>query len=153
MSNTSNVSVKYNVSLHEYHMHRYIQELEVFNVPKIIAYDIERKVLVTENIGNDYVNKNDHIENTNTDDVKTVFDEIRKIIKNLVMYNIEYPDIIETNFIFYNDKLWITNFEKARTITGRLNGFVSKFIDGLNEFKTQVQQPNTKINDGVTLWR
>ena len=130
---TSSVHIKYNVLLHEYTMHKYIQELEVFNVPKIIAYDYERKVLITEKINN--VNIYDYY---GVDyDYQDIFNEIRLIITNLFRYNIEYPDISGFNFIKHDNKIWITNFKHTRTITGRLNGFVSKFINGLNEWNTQ----------------
>ena len=129
----SSVYVKYNVLLHEYTMHKYIQELEIFNVPKIIAYDYERKVLITEKINNVNIYDNYGIDYDYTD----IFDEIRLIITNLFRYNIEYSDISGYNFIKYDNKIWITNFKHARTITGGLNRFVSKFINGLNEWNTQ----------------
>ena len=129
------VYVKKNVSLHEYCMHKYIQELEVFNVPKIIAYDIERKVMVMEKINHMT------IADFYGEDAKNVpsdtFLQIRNIIKNLTKYNIEYPDITGYNFIEYDNKIWIIDFEHTRTITGKLNSFVSKFIDGLNEWNPQ----------------
>ena len=128
----SNFCLKKNVSFHEYSIHKYIQELEVFNVPKIIAYDIERKVLVLEKINSK--NINEIYGNESQIVPKEIFEEIRNIINLLLNYNIEFSDISSYNFIQYENKLWIINFEKARTITGCINPFVRKFIDGLNEW-------------------
>ncbi len=131
MSNID-VYVKKNVSLHEYAIHKYIQELEVFNVPKIIAYDVERKVMVIEKLN--HMNISDYYGEDALNVPEEIFNKIRNIIKNLVKYNIEYPDITGYNFIEYENKIWIIDFEHARTITGKLNGFVSNFIDGLNDW-------------------
>jgi hypothetical protein len=124
--------VKKNVSLHEYAMHKYIQELEVFNVPKIIAYDIERKILVMEKIN--HMNVSDFYGEESENVPEKIFNEIRNIIKNLVKYNIEYPDITGYNFIEHDNKIWIIDFEHTRTITGKLNNYVNKFINGLNKW-------------------
>jgi RIO-like serine/threonine protein kinase len=131
----SNFILKKNVSLHEYSIHKYIQELEVFNIPKIIAYDIERKVLVLEKINSKNINEIYGNESQNVP--KEIFKEIRNTINLLLKYNIEYSDISSYNFIQYENKLWIINFENARTITGRINPFVRKFIDGLDEWKNK----------------
>ncbi len=128
----NNVYVKNNVSLHEYAMHKYIQELEMFNIPKIIAYDTDRKILVMEKIN--FMCVSDFYGEDASCVPEKVFNEIRNIIKNLAKYNIEYPDITGYNFIEYDNKIWIIDFEHARTITGKINTFVSKFIDGLNEW-------------------
>lgn len=128
----NDIYLKDNVTLHEYAMHKYIQELEVFNVPKIIAYDIDRKIMIMEkinplNISDFYGEKSENVP-------EKIFNEIRNIIKKLVKCNIEYPDITGYNFIEWDNKIWIIDFEHTRTITGKLNDFVSKFINGLNEW-------------------
>ena len=129
---SNNVFVKKNVSLHEYAMHKYIQELEGLNVPKIIAYDVERKILVMEKIN--HMSISDFYGEDAKDVPPDIFNKIRNIIKKLAKYNIEYPDITGYNFIYYQEKMWIIDFEHTRTITDKLNDFVSKFINGLNDW-------------------
>jgi len=128
----NNIYIKYNVNVNEYSLHKYIQELEVFNVPKIIAYDVERKTMILERINQLNISQVYGKESENVPE--QIFNEIREIIKNLIKYNIEYQDITGYNFIECDNKIWIVNFTNARTITGKLNNFVNKFINGLNEW-------------------
>jgi tRNA A-37 threonylcarbamoyl transferase component Bud32 len=127
------VYIKNNVSLHEYQMHKYIYELEIVNVPKIVAYDFERKVLVMEKIKNisisDFYGENS--ENINPE----IFIKVRSIINKLLESNIEYPDITGYNFIECNDKIWIIDFEHSSVITiKKIDPFITKFINGLNKW-------------------
>ena len=48
---------------------------------------------------------------------RDIFDDIRDIIRTLYDHNIEYPEIIGRNFIEYENKLWVVNFEHARQFT------------------------------------
>jgi hypothetical protein len=63
-----------------------------------------------------------------------LFDKIREIIKKLANHYIEYPDITGYNFIEYNNKLWIIDFEHSKIIKNDLDSFVQKFINGSNEW-------------------
>ena len=63
------------------------------------------------------------------------FDEIRTIIKTLAEHNIEYPDITGYNFIEYEGKIWIIDFEHSSIFKKKMKDpFVDKFINGLNKW-------------------
>jgi tRNA A-37 threonylcarbamoyl transferase component Bud32 len=63
------------------------------------------------------------------------FDEIRTIIKTLAENNIEYPDITGYNFIEYDKKIWIIDFEHASIFKKNIkSSFVNKFIKGSNRW-------------------
>jgi len=61
-----------------------------------------------------------------------LFAKIRKIIKTLCDNNIEYPDITGYNFIEYDDKVWIIDFEHSKISKKITNSFIKKFIKGLD---------------------
>ena len=66
------------------------------------------------------------------------FDEIRTIIKTLADNNIEYPDITGYNFIEFDSKIWIIDFEHSRFFTKTMKDpFVSKFIRGANKWNPE----------------
>ena len=79
------VYIKNNVSLHEYQMHKYIYELEIVNVPKIVAYDFERKILVMEKIKN--MSLSDFYGENSENIISELFTKIRSIIKKLLEHN------------------------------------------------------------------
>lgn len=133
---------KCNVSLHEYNMHKLVYDLNVVNVPKIISYDEDTQILVMKKLGNCSIGEN--IE-------KDIFDDIRDIIRALYDNNIEYPDITGRNFIEYENKLWVVNFEHARQFTsdpiiqqdtGLEDLFVKRFIS------RSIYQWNPKYSKG-----
>jgi tRNA A-37 threonylcarbamoyl transferase component Bud32 len=129
------VYVKNNVSFHEYTMHMHVYNLQIVNIPKIIAYDYNAKVLVLEKINNMSISDFYGEEPSNVS--PELFNKIRKIIQKLVDNNIEYPDITGYNFIEYNNKIWIIDFEHSKTIINKLNPFVEKFINGLNKWNPE----------------
>ena len=102
MSNNTEF-VKKRVYLHEYTMHKYIQSLEIVNIPKIVSYDLHSKTLTMEKIPNDCVS-NKYGEDDKDVDVE-IYNEIRKIVKRLYDNEIEYPDITGYNFIEYKNKI------------------------------------------------
>jgi len=134
---------KNDVQMHEYIMHKYIYELEIVNVPKIISYDYHNKIMIMENIKgisiSDYYGEEDY----NVDE--SIYKRIHKIIKRLYDNGIEYPDITGYNFIETNNGIWIIDFEHARFIdTNKKDDdkhtiFIKQFINGFNgwnpEFK------------------
>lgn len=129
------VYIKSNVSPHEYYMHKYVYELGIVNIPKIIAYDHERRVLVIEKIKNMCISDWYGAESNRI--APELFDKIRDIIKKLADNNIEYSDITGYNFIEYNNQIWIIDFEHSKVITSKLNKFVINFINGLNEWNPE----------------
>lgn len=129
MSNKDNniCFIKNGVSLKEYEMHKHIYDLHIVNVPKIIAYNRETKTMVMEKINHmcvsDYYGE----------DADTIQDElfmkIKCIIKTLWENNIVYPDITGYNFIEYNNKVWIIDFEHSNfKPLVKDDDFVEKFI-------------------------
>jgi tRNA A-37 threonylcarbamoyl transferase component Bud32 len=127
-----NVYIKHNVPLHEYTMHKYVYDLNIVNTPEIINYDTEKRILTMRKINN--MNISDmYGENASNVD-EDIFDKIRTIIKILAENNIEYPDITGYNFIEYNDKIWIIDFEHAKISKKIENKFINKFIRGLNKW-------------------
>ena len=133
MSNNTEF-VKKGVYLHEYTMHKYIQSLEIVNIPKIVSYDLHSKTLTMEKIPNDCVS-NKYGEDDKDVDVE-IYNEIRKIVKRLYDNEIEYPDITGYNFIEYKNKIWIIDFEHAKFCDTTKDNihlkFIKKFIDGHN---------------------
>lgn len=116
-------------------MHKYVYELGIVNIPKIIAYDHERHVLVIEKVSN--MSISDWYGAEASKIKSELFEKIRAIIKKLADNNIEYSDITGYNFIEYNDVIWIIDFEHSKVITGKLDNFVNDFINGLNEWNPE----------------
>ena len=126
------VYVKQNVKEHEYNMHKHVYELNIVNTPKIISYDKKTKVMIMEKIDNmnlsDMYGEEDHMID------EYYFDEIRTIIKLLAENNIEYPDITGYNFIEFDNRIWIIDFEHSNFKPLLQDNFVVKFINGLNKW-------------------
>jgi len=135
ISNSVSVYTKQNVEEHEYTMQMYVYNLKLtnINVPKIISYDKTTKVMIMEKI--DSLNLSDmHGENARDLD-EYYFDEIRTIITTLADNKVEYPDITGYNFIEYNKKIWIIDFEHASIFEKKMKDpFVNKFISGSNKW-------------------
>ena len=127
----SDVYIKKDVTLHEYLMHKYVYDLNIVNVPKIINYDENTKVLTMEKINNMSLSDMYGEEAKNIDN--KIFDQVRKIITLLYHNNIEYPDITGYNFIEYDNKIWIVDFEHSY----KIDPFVVKFIKGLNKWNPE----------------
>lgn len=118
-------------------MHDFVHSLNIVNIPKIIRYNKEKQLLTMPDLGCNTIaylygdgDKDTPIE---------VFEEIRKIIKELYNNGIIYPDITGYNFIQGQNRIWIIDFEHAEYLPIKSNKFVEKFIDGYNgwnpEFK------------------
>jgi len=131
----NNVYIKQNVSEHEYNMHKHVYDLHIVNIPKIIHYNKENKILTMKKIKN--LNLSDMHGENSTDIEEYLFDEIRNIIKKLYDNNIEYPDITGYNFIEYENKIWIIDFEHSKINNKITNKFINKFIKGLNKWNPE----------------
>ena len=106
-----NTYIKNNVSLHEYQLQKHVYDLNIVNVPKILNYDEDKMIMVMEKIENDNIS---NVYGELSDDITCeIFDEIRDIINKLYQNNIIYPDITGYNFIEFDNKIWIIDFEHA----------------------------------------
>ena len=111
-------------------MQKYIYNLGIVDVPKIYSYDKKTKRMVIQrifnmNISDFYGEESKHIS-------KALFKKIRNIIKTLYLNNIEYVDITGYNFIEYEDKIWVIDFEHAKYIPFERtkNEFLQNFMKG-----------------------
>lgn len=130
------IYTKINVKEHEYKMHKHVYDLHIVNTPKIISYDKKTETMVMEKI--DSMNLSDMHGEEDTDIDEYYFDEIRTIIKTLAENNIEYPDITGYNFIEFDSKIWIIDFEHSRFFKKDMKDpFVGKFISGLNKWNPE----------------
>tara|TARA_B110000967_G_C18887167_1_gene564779 strand:+ start:271 stop:702 length:432 start_codon:yes stop_codon:yes gene_type:complete len=112
------VFVKHKVTHKEYFMQKYIYQLNIVNVPEIIEYDDKAMIMVMKKVDNN--NLSDHYGDKATDVPDKVFDKVIKIVRTLVLHNIEYPDLTGYNFIEDGDgKVWIIDFEHSSMMTSR----------------------------------
>ena len=136
LESSTKVYTKQNVKEHEYKMHKHVYDLNIVNTPKIISYDKKKQVMVMEKIDNmnlsDMFGEEDHMID------EYYFDEIRTIIKTLAENNIEYPDITGYNFIEFDKKIWIIDFEHSSIFKKIMKDpFVNKFITGANKWNPE----------------
>ena len=118
--------IKRGVSLKEYEMHKHVSELGIVNTPKIIAYNRETNTMVMERIN--YMCVSDLYGETINNISDELFSKIREIIKTLWDNNIVYSDITGYNFIEYNNKIWIIDFEHSNFKPLVKDTFVERFI-------------------------
>lgn len=118
MANPNRYYVKQNVNHREYFMQKYIYNLDIVNIPEIIEYNSDSKIMVMKKVGKDNLS---HTYGENADDIPDdVFDQVVKIVRNLVLHNIEYPDLTGYNFIEDTDgKVWIIDFEHSSMMTSK----------------------------------
>jgi RIO-like serine/threonine protein kinase len=126
--------VKKGVSFHEYQMHLFAYSLSLkstlFQVPKVIEYNSVDKTMTMEKINADNIS---NVYGEELDNVPpTIIKEIRKIIRFLRDNGIMYPDITGYNFIFYNNKIWMIDFEHSYFdgFENRNYDFIKLFING-----------------------
>ena len=123
--------IKHNVSFKEFMMHEYIYNLSLasnglLNVPKINDYDVNNQIMTMENIPHMCVS--DFYGEEACDISADLFTKIRTIIRFLYENHIIYPDITGYNFIEYDDKLWIIDFEHSDFKSHVRNIFVDEFV-------------------------
>jgi tRNA A-37 threonylcarbamoyl transferase component Bud32 len=134
---SNNCFIKHNVESHEYKMHKLVYNMGIVNIPKIYKYDKEKKILYMQKLHN--MSVSDYYGENNSDIPSELFENIREIITLLHEKNIIYPDITGYNFVKYNSKLWIIDFEHANHSLSLKEDdenkiFVDKFLNGLNEW-------------------
>lgn len=127
LNNADIYYVKKNVEYREYFMHQYIHKLNIVNIPNIMAYDEENKILVMKKVGTDNLS---NIYGEEAIDVPDeLFEQVAKIVCKLVLHGINYPDLTGYNFIEDNDgSIWIIDFEHATFITDELSNIHIKNI-------------------------
>jgi tRNA A-37 threonylcarbamoyl transferase component Bud32 len=127
---------KHNVDFKEYKTHKLIYDLKIVNVPKIYRYDKKNKIMVMEKIFN--MNISDQYGEEAKNIPKNLFNAMQEIIKKLYYFGIEYPDITGYNFIYWNNKMYITDFEHCKFFsnnnTRKIDPFIKEFIYGLCEW-------------------
>ena len=126
--------IKKDVTQHEVDIHQYVYNLNLSNihVPKIISYNKKNREMVLMKIDN--MNIADWYGAEEKNITAELFDNIRQIIRTLYNNNIIYPDITGYNFIEYDNKLWILDFEHAYFRIHKHTQFVEKFMKGLNKW-------------------
>ena len=116
LANPNTYYVKQGVTHKEYFMQKYFYQLGIVNVPEIIEYNEESKTMVMKKIGT--MNISDYYGGNATDIPNEIFDQVIKIVRTLVLHNIEYPDLTGYNFIEDSDgKVWIIDFEHSSMMT------------------------------------
>ena len=132
------------VSEEEYIIYKYVFDLNIVNIPKLINYDKDKKIMTTEKIMSLDLSNNygEELEDLNDNQKEYIYDNIREIIITLYKNNIIYPDITGYNFIEDKDgKIWIIDFEHAIKFNNNEEHdedynveFVKKFMGGLNSW-------------------
>lgn len=116
--------VKQNVSKHEATM----QTLVCADVPKVYYYDEERSFLVMRRIpklclADEYGEDYDDLP----DKIKTLlYEKMCLLFYNHFIYN----DFTGYNFIYYQNKLWILDFEHCIYDTNPAECFMKDFVEG-----------------------
>ena len=110
--------IKYQVSDKEHFIQQYVYQLNIVNVPKIIYYDEENKIMIMKKI--EGMNLSDQYGDNATDIPNEIFEQVVKIVRNLVLHNIEYPDLTGYNFIEDTDgKVWIIDFGHSKMMSSK----------------------------------
>jgi len=115
MKNPKVFYVKQDVYENEWFIQNYLENLNNKNipVPEIIEYNKESKIMVMKKIGNNNLSHN-YGENA-TDVPNELFEQVVTIVRNLVLNNVEYPDLTGYNFVEdSNGKVFIIDFGHAK---------------------------------------
>jgi len=116
MANPNTYYVKQNVNHREYFMQKYIYNLGIVNIPEIIEYNDESKIMVMKKVGKH--NLSDYYGEDANNVPTELFNQVIKIVRTLVLHNIEYPDLTGYNFVEDSDgTIWIIDFEHSSLMT------------------------------------
>lgn len=111
-----NIFIKENVSKHEYTTHKYVYDLNIVNIPEIVSYCPDTKVMKMKRVHGMSVSDwyGEHI-NLVPD---PVYENIVEIVRKLMMHGICYPDFTGYNFMISKKDMksnkiiiWIIDFE------------------------------------------
>ena len=118
LANPNTYYVKHNVGHREYFMQKYVYNLNIVNVPEIVEYNDESKIMVMKKAGKHNLS---YIYGDKASDIPDeLFNQVVKIVRNLVLHNIEYPDLTGYNFIEdSNGKIWIIDFGHSCLMTSK----------------------------------
>ena len=108
--------IKHDVDDREHFMQQYVYQLNIVNVPQIIYYDEKNKIMIMKKV--EGMNLSDKYGDNATDMPNEIFEQVVKIVRNLVLHNIEYPDLTGYNFIEDTDgKVWIIDFGHSKMMS------------------------------------
>jgi tRNA A-37 threonylcarbamoyl transferase component Bud32 len=128
--------VKDNVEESEYIMHKIIYNSGIINVPEIYSYDKNNKTMVMQKLYN--MNIADEYGEDASEVPPHMFTLMQDTIRKLYYSGIEYPNITGYNFIFYNKKMYLTNFKHCKIFVNKpirkVEPFIKDFINGLCEW-------------------
>jgi len=125
---------KHNVNPSEFHIQDIIYNMNIINIPKPYRYEVNSKILIMRKIPEMSISDMYGEKFSNIPDY--IIEQIRNIISTLYYHGIEYPDITGYNFIEYQNKIWIIDFEHASYNSKRYtyDPFILKFINGENDW-------------------
>jgi tRNA A-37 threonylcarbamoyl transferase component Bud32 len=128
---------KTNVKKSEYYIHNLIYNSDIVNIPKPYSYNIKTRTFTMYKINQ--MSISDKYGENFSDVPQHIIEEIRNIISTLYYNDIEYPDITGYNFIEYDNKIWIIDFEHAsyKLNKKRYDPFILKFINGHNGWNSK----------------
>ena len=108
--------IKRDVDDREHFMQQYVYQLNIVNVPQIIYYDEKNKIMIMKKV--EGMNLSDKYGDNANDIPNEIFEQVVKIVRNLVLHNIEYPDLTGYNFIEDTDgKVWIIYFGHSKMMS------------------------------------
>ena len=128
---------KQNVSEKEYKIQSIIYNANIVNVPQPYSYDKNTKELKMRKIPNMSIADMYGEEFYRVPTI--IIEKIRNIISTLYYYGLEYPDITGYNFIEYQNRVWIIDFEHAQFNKNKstYDPFILDFINGVNSWNPQ----------------
>ena len=110
--------IKRDVDDREHFMQQYVYQLNIVNVPQIIYYDEKNKIMIMKKV--EGMNLSDKYGDNATDIPNEIFEQVVKIVRNLVLHNIEYPYLTGYNFIEdTNGKVWIIDFGHSKMMSSK----------------------------------
>lgn len=125
---------KNNVSEEEYLIHKHVYNLNIVNVPEIVSYNVEDRVLIMKKVG--VTNLSDYYGEDASGVPSEIFSKVSMIILLLTLNGVYYPDITGYNFMMSGDTVWIIDFGHAqlRPCVEITNPHVLNVCNGIQEW-------------------